>query len=305
MYGAVMDEQRIGFIGTGTIGKPIAKCLLSEYSSMIVFDSNPSACEELVALGAKRAHKLAEVASDCEIVFASLPGPTQIAAVMQGEDGLLAHAKSLSTIVDLSTNALKLNRKIANQAAEKDISYLDAPVSGGARAALKGALSVMVGGDEAAFKKVRPVIECFAEHISYMGGSGAGTLTKLVNNQIFLCASVLVQEGFLMGAKAGMDPNALLEVLKASSAAPMVKRAPLVLSRDFDMGVFSLGIAAKDVAVALESARDLGVSMPMTEAANAIYQQALASGLDEKDFFATVKVLEQMANVELPPLITD
>ena len=305
MHGDAMDDMQIGFIGTGTIGKPIAQCLLNKYPSITVFDSNPTACQDLVGHGAKRAQGLSEIAEDCNLVFSSLPGPVQIETVMLGEDGLLANAKNMSTIVDLSTNALKLNREIAACATEKNISYLDAPVSGGARAAVKGALSVMIGGDEQAFSAVRPVIECFAEHISYMGGPGSGTLTKLVNNQIFLCASVLVQEGFLMGAKAGMDPSALLEVLNASSAAPIVKRAPLVLSRDFDMGVFSLGIAAKDVAVALESARDMGVSMPMTEAANDIYQQAIASGLNEKDFFATVKVLEKMSNVELPPLDKD
>ena len=108
-----------------------------------------------------------------------------------------------------------------------------------------------------------------------------------------------------MGAKAGMDTTALLEVLNASSAAPIVKRAPLVLSRDFDMGVFALGIAAKDVAVALDSARDMGVAMPMTEAANDVYQQAMEADLARKDFFATIKILEQMAEVELAPLKTD
>ena len=301
----MMENMQIGFIGTGTIGKPIAQCLLSAHPSLLVFDVDTSATESLVADGARRAQNVAEIANECELVFASLPGPPQIEAVMLGADGLLAHAERLTTIVDLSTNALKLNRNIASRAAEKAVSYLDAPVSGGARAALKGALSVMVGGDEAVFRTVRPVIECFAEHINYMGESGAGTLTKLVNNQIFLCASVLVQEGFLMGAKAGMDTTALLEVLNASSAAPIVKRAPLVLSRDFDMGVFALGIAAKDVAVALDSARDMGVAMPMTEAANDVYQQAMEAGLAQKDFFATIKILEQMAEVELAPLKTD
>jgi 3-hydroxyisobutyrate dehydrogenase-like beta-hydroxyacid dehydrogenase len=160
----------------------------------------------------------------------------------------------------------------------------------------------MVGGDEAAFNEVRPLLECFGQHIFYMGPPGAGTLTKLVNNQIFLCASVLIQEGFVMGARAGMDPSVLLEVLKVSSAAPLLARAPLVLSRKFDLDVFALSIAAKDVAIALESARAVGASMPMTAAASAIYQEALAQGLGAEDFFATVKVLEAQAGTSLPPL---
>ncbi|MGR8947891.1 MAG: NAD(P)-dependent oxidoreductase [Gammaproteobacteria bacterium] len=295
-------ETQIGFIGTGTIGKPIALRLVAEYPNLTVFDLDTNATSDLLEQGAKRAASVAEIARGCEIVFASLPGPAQIEAVMLGEDGLLANTRNISTIVDLSTNALKLNRELSKQAASQNIHYLDAPVSGGKVAAEKGTLSVMVGGDKSAFAAVSPLLESFGNHINYMGPSGAGTLTKLINNQIFLSASVLVQEGFVMGAKAGMDPNDLLNVLNASSAAPMVERASLVLSKNFDMDIFALEIAAKDVAVALESANELGASMPLTKAASDVYTQALDLGLAKKDFFATVKVLEQAANVEVPPL---
>lgn len=293
----------IGFIGTGTIGAPMAAQLLEHGHDVLLCDRNPEATKPLIDNGARAAANSREVAEQCRTVFLSLPGPPEIESVVLGDDGLLAHLAQGSTIVDLSTNSVSLNRRIAELAEQKSIAYLDAPVSGGKRAALKGALAIMIGGDEAAFESSRPLIECIGEHLFYMGPAGSGTLTKLVNNQIFLCSSVLIQEGFVMGAKAGMDPSALLEVLTASSAGPLMSRAPLVLSRKFDLDIFSLAIAAKDVGVAVESGEDLDTPMPMTKAALGVYRDALDAGLGDDDFFATVKVLEQSAGVEVPPLV--
>jgi 3-hydroxyisobutyrate dehydrogenase-like beta-hydroxyacid dehydrogenase len=292
----------IGFIGTGTIGGPIAARLISEENTLLVYDTSPSATESLEAAGARRAESIQEIATTCEIVFLSLPGPPQIQSVVLGEEGLLAKKGELHTIVDLSTNAIALNRDIASQAAALDIDYLDAPVSGGKVAAKDGTLAVMIGGSEAAFNAIRPLIEHFAENIFYLGPAGSGTLAKLINNQIFLSASVLIQEGFVMGAKAGMDPTNLMEVLKVSSAGALMRIAPLALSRKFDLDMFALNIAAKDIAVALESAEAVGASMPMTKAASGVYQRAIADGSSEEDFYATVKVLEAAAGVEMPPL---
>ena len=292
----------IGFIGTGTIGAPMALKLLEHKHALTVFDLNTNATQPHTEQGAVVAASIANIAASCSTVFLSLPGPAQIEEVVSGDNGLLNNAVALTTIIDLSTNSVALNRQIAEQAAAQNVDYLDAPVSGGKIAAQDGTLAVMVGGDETAFNNVRPLIECFGKNIFYLGPSGAGTLTKLVNNQIFLCASVLIQEGFVMGAKAGMDPSALMEVLKVSSAGPLMARAPLMLSRKFDLDVFALSIAAKDVGIAVESGRAVGAAMPMTEAAHAVYRQALEKGLGAEDFFATVKVLEDAAGVELPAL---
>lgn len=297
-----MQTTTIGFIGAGTIGGPIARRLLEHKHALAVFDVDPNATLSLVEHGARSAKSIDELARQCGVIFLSLPGPTEIEAVMRGDGGLLKTLESNTTVIDLSTNSVALNRDLADEARAKDIHYLDAPVSGGKAAALKGTLSVMVGGDESAFNNIRALIECFAEHIFHMGDSGSGTLTKLVNNQIFLCASVLIQEGFLMGAKAGMDPSKLLEVLKVSSAGSLLGRAPLVLSRSFNSDLFALAIASKDVGVALASGKELGVDMPLTEAADGVYQQALAQGLGKEDFFATAKVLESAAGIEIPPL---
>ena len=292
----------LGFIGTGTIGAPMAMRLLASNRSLMVFDTDARALEPFAEAGAAVAENVAEIARKCETVFLSLPGPAQIKHVVSGADGLLHHAGELRIIVDLSTNALGLNRQISAEARARNIDYLDAPVSGGKVAAADGTLAVMVGGDEDAFNTTHKLIECFAENIFFLGGSGSGTLAKLVNNQIFLCGSVLVQEGFVLGAKAGMDANTLMKVVKASSAGSMMARAPLFLSKKFDLDIFALAIAAKDVGVALESADAVGASMPMTAAASEVYQKALDKGLGEEDFFATIKVLEELAGTEVAKL---
>jgi 2-hydroxymethylglutarate dehydrogenase len=292
----------IGFIGTGTIGSPMAARLIERGQVLRVYDRQPGATAVLEEKGAQRAASVREIADTCAVIFLSLPGPKQIEEVMLDAQGLLAHAQPGATIVDLSTNALALNRQLATSAEARGIHYLDAPVSGGRVGAAAGTLAIMVGGERPAFEAIRYLLAYLGDHIFYLGAAGAGTLSKLINNQIFLCASVLIQEGFVMGAKAGMDPSTVLEVLKASSAGPLMTRASLVLSRKFDLDVFSLAIAAKDVEMALASGQAVGAPMPMTAAASGVYQQALAAGLGTQDFFATVQVLEAAAGVTLPPL---
>ena len=292
----------IGFIGTGTIGSPMAHQLVAGGQTLMVYDLNPDNTTSLLDAGAQLARSIAAVAERCETVFLSLPGPAQIKTVVQAANGLLANADALKHIVDLSTNAVELNRELAEVALKQNIAYLDAPVSGGRVAAEKGKLAVMIGGDKSTFEALQPLFALIGEKIFYLGPAGSGTLAKLVNNQIFLSASVLIQEGFVMGARAGMDPDTLLEVLKASSAGSLVSRAALVLSGQFDQDIFALSIAAKDVGVAVESAQALGVDMPMTKAALGVYGRAMDAGLGRDDFFATVKVLEQAAGVTLPAL---
>lgn len=291
-----------GFIGTGTIGAPIAAHLITDAGGLRVFDTNEDAMQALVAKGARRAGSIEELAVECSTVFLSLPGPVQIESVVLGDDGLLAHADTLSTIVDLSTNSIALNREICTRARAAGIHYLDAPVSGGKAGARDGTLAIMVGGDEAAFTRVRPLLERFGRNIFYLGPAGAGTMAKLINNQLFLAASVLVQEGFVMGAKAGVDPDTLSDVLKASSASALMRLAPMALSRNFDLGVFALSIAAKDIAVAIDSADALGAEVPLAKAASAVYQRAVGDGYGQEDFYATLKVLEASAGVVTPPL---
>lgn len=292
--------MRVGFVGVGTMGRPIAGHLVAAGHEVTVWDAAPGAVDALVAAGATAAASIGALASVVDVVFLSLPGPTQVDAVV-GE--LLAAGPPAGTVVvDLSTNSVEGARAQAARCAAAGVTFLDAPVSGGKLGAEQGTLAVIVGGDADAVERVRPLLDTFSANVFPVGSSGAGALAKLVNNQIFLCASVLVQEGFVLGAKAGMDATELLEILKASSAASVVGMAPMFLTRNFDNVSFKLSIAEKDVAVALESAAALGVDMPMTAAALDVYRAAIDAGLGDKVFTATLRPLEERAGTEVARL---
>ncbi len=294
--------MNLGFIGTGTMGAPIARHVLTGEGALTVFDAVEASVQPLVGAGAARARSIAELASSCNLIFLSLPGPPEIEEVVVGASGILEHCAAGTTVVDLSTNSVALVRSLADQCASRGSTFVDAPISGGAKGAEEATLSVMIGASDEAYACVHPFVRHFAASVFHVGPSGAGAIAKLVNNQIFLCTSIIVQEGFVLGAKAGMDANDLLEILKASSANTVLAGARLTLSRNFENVIFKLGIAVKDIAVALESARALGVAMPGTEAAYGVYESALEEGYGDEVFTATLKVLERQAETEVARL---
>jgi 3-hydroxyisobutyrate dehydrogenase-like beta-hydroxyacid dehydrogenase len=296
------EGRRLGFIGTGTIGAPMAKRLLDAGHALVVCDRVEAATAPLVAAGATRAASPREVATTCRVVFTSLPGPREVEEVAVGPGGLLEGAHAGDVHVDLSTSALGAVRALAAREAEAGVHLVDAPVSGGAMGASQGTLTVMASGDGKAFERVEPLFGAFAKHVFYLGDSGNGTLAKLVNNAIFLCGGLLVQESFAMAAKAGLDASRLLEVVQKSSGAAYAGLAKLLLGRGFDNAFFQLALAEKDVALALASAQGLGVPMPVIEAAHAHYARALELGLGSKLFAATLLAVEDAAGVEVPKL---
>lgn len=288
----------IGFIGTGTIGGPMAKRLLDAGHALVVCDRVEGATAALVAAGAARAGSAREVAERCRVVFTSLPGPKEVDEVAAG---ILAGARPGDVHVDLSTSALDSVRALAVREAAAGVALLDAPVSGGAIGASQGTLTVMASGERAAFERVEPLFGAFAKNVFYLGATGNGTLTKLVNNAIFLCGGLLVQETFVMAAKAGLEPERLLEVVQKSSGGAYAGLAKLLLGPGFDNAFFQLALAEKDVGLALASARSLGVPMPVIEAAHGHYARALALGLGPKLFAATLRAVEDGAGAALPP----
>jgi 3-hydroxyisobutyrate dehydrogenase-like beta-hydroxyacid dehydrogenase len=294
--------EEFGFIGLGTIGGPMACRLLETGRRLVVHDLRPEAADPLVESGAAAAASPREVAARCRVVLTSLPGPAEVEAVVGGEQGILAGARPGDVHVDLSTSSWAMVRRLARVEAEAGVALVDAPVSGGAAAAAKGTLAVMASGPRDAFERVLPVLQALGQHVFHLGESGCGTLVKLVNNAIFLCAGLLAQEGFVLAAKAGLDPARLLEVLRAGSAGMYLGLAELFFRRGFETPLFQLSLAEKDVALALDSARELAVPMPVTAAAHQTYLRALAQGLGSQVFFATLRAVEAAAGAEIPRL---
>ncbi|MFN0094300.1 MAG: NAD(P)-dependent oxidoreductase [Dehalococcoidia bacterium] len=292
--------MQVGFIGTGSIGNPMCRQVIAGGHEVLVFDQRPAAIENLVELGARAAASPADVARECRIILTSLPGPKEVEDVARGPEGLLSTAQPGDIHVDLTTNSVTAAKRMAALAAASGVLYLDAPVTGGVRGAEKGTLTVLASGDRLAFERAEPVLKCLGENVFYLGDSGTGTLVKLINNLIVLCTGQIMQEGIVLGAKAGLDMEQLFRLLQLGTARPNVGLMPYVVGRKFDNPTFTLGLAAKDVGLALETARDLAVPMPTTTAAHQTYLQAVAAGLAGKSFMATLEALEASAHVTVP-----
>ena len=209
----------------------------------------------MVEKGAVAAKDLASLARSCSVIFLSLPGPADVETVVAGPDGVLANAKPGTIVVDLTTNSVDTVRRMHDLASKKGIEFLDAPVSGGVIGARKGTLAVMIGGSAAAIEKITPYVKSFGENIFHVGDVGAGTVAKLVNNQIVMAASIVVQEALTMAKKAGIEESVIVDILNKSSAKAYAGMIPLFLARQFDKVAFKLSLAAKDVDVALLSAK--------------------------------------------------
>jgi 3-hydroxyisobutyrate dehydrogenase-like beta-hydroxyacid dehydrogenase len=293
--------EPIGLVGTGTMGAAMATALLEADRRLVVHDARPEAAAALVERGAEWAASPAEVGARCRVVLSSLPGPAEVEAVCRGEAGLFAGARAGDVHAGLSTVSVPFARQLAEWSSARGLRYLDAPVSGGAIGIQGKSLTVMASGDPAALDMVRPVLEVFSARIFDLGTEpGLGTLLKLVNNAIFLCSGLIHQEAVVLATKAGVDPKMLDDVLKASSAQLYLALAPLTLSRAWDNPFFSLGLAEKDLALALDSARSLAVPMPVTAAAHQHYLRGVAAGLGAKLCLSTLAVVESAAGVEVP-----
>ncbi len=293
-------DERIGFIGTGNIGNPMARNLIAAGHQLVVFDLRPEAMENLLELGAESAESCADVASRCSVVITSLPGPPEIEAAITGAEGILAGASRGDVHVDLSSNSITTVRRLAQLEADAGVSYIDAPVTGGVPGAEAATLTVLGSGDEAAFERVRPLLDAIGENIFHLGEAGSGCLFKLLNNVIILCGNQIVQEALVLGAKAGLDPEDMVEKLRLGTARPYVGLAPYLIGKRFDNPSFTLRLAEKDVSLALEAARANHVPMPVANAAHQTYLRALSQGLGEQSFLATLSALEAAAGHEIP-----
>lgn len=292
--------MKVGFVGLGRMGSHMARNLVRAGHDVTVFDVRPEAVEVLVELGAGAATSPSGVATDTQFVFTSLPGPTEVTDVWQGDDGLLAAMKPGTLGIDLSTVDPETVRTIAADAQVSGKRFIDCPVSGGVGGAEAGTLSLMIGGTEEDFEEALSVLEAIAhpDKIYHCGEIGAGSVTKLVNNLIGMTTNVVISEAFSMGVKAGVDASVLWDVVSASSgnSATLAQWKDSVLKRNFAPG-FMLALGHKDVRLALELADQLDIPMAVTSVAKAQMQAALDEGWGEEAAAVVARLQEQLAGI--------
>jgi 3-hydroxyisobutyrate dehydrogenase-like beta-hydroxyacid dehydrogenase len=295
--------MRIGFIGLGNMGGPMALNMIKAGHSLTVYDIRREMAEPHLAAGAKWADSPAAVAADSEVVFTSLPGPKEVEEVATGEGGILSKLPRGAVYTDLSTNSPSVIRRIGAAFKAKGIEVLDSPVSGGIPGARNATLAVMVGGSRATFEKIKPALDAIGDKVTYVGENGAGAVAKLVHNMIALCSTQLLAEAFTMGIKAGVSPEALLKVVQdgAYGQGMLLKGTMprMVFRGNFDRVTFTLKLAKKDLGLATEMGRELNVPMPIASMVEQDLLAAIANGLGDKDMTVAVTVQENRANVKI------
>jgi 3-hydroxyisobutyrate dehydrogenase len=288
--------MRIGFIGTGTMGTPIAGCLIAAGHSLTIFDMRREATRALEHQGAEVADTPQRVAEDSEVVFTSLPGPAEVEkAALDPESGILAGLAQGGTYIDLTTNAPAAIRRVAAASRERGIPFLDAPVSG-----RPPEMTVMVGGDADAFGPCRPLFEAIAKNVFYVGPQGAGCAAKLVTQYLGYTGFIAALEGMLIARKAGIDLRVLAEIVpKSAGQSRTFANIPRgVFNRSFTAGG-TLDIVAKDMDLAVALARDVGAPATLGALASDTFKRAQAQGWGGEGFPVVARVLEAMAGLEL------
>jgi 3-hydroxyisobutyrate dehydrogenase-like beta-hydroxyacid dehydrogenase len=271
--------MRVGVIGTGIMGAPMARNLLRAGHAVTVHNRSPGRLAPLVEAGASAARSPREVAAAVDAVVISVPDTPDVEVVVTGPDGILAGAQAGLLVIDTSTIAPRAARALAERAAAQDVAMLDAPVSGGEGGAVEGTLSIMVGGTRAAFDRAAPVFQAIGRTTTYMGPSGQGQTTKLVNQVVGAATLAAVAEGLALGARAGLDPAALLEAIGGGAATSWMwaNLGPRMQRRDFAPG-FMIRLQQKDLRLALGTAHDLGAAAPLTTLVHELLASVEARG---------------------------
>lgn len=295
--------MRIGFIGLGNMGGPMALNLIKAGHSLVVHDVRRNMAEPHLAGGATWADTPADAAKDADLVLTSLPGPKEVEAVaLGGENGIINGIRKDAVYADLSTNSPTLIRRLHKTFADKGIAMLDAPVSGGVPGARNATLAVMVGGDEQVYNRIKPALDGIGDKVSYVGAIGAGAVAKLVHNMIAICSMQILAEAFTMGVKAGVPAEALYTAVQngAYGQGMLLRALPKVIFKgNFDRVSFALKLARKDLGLATELAREHNVGMPIANIVEQDMLEALVHGLGDKDSSAAFTVQEERAGVKV------
>jgi len=294
------NKSLIGFIGLGIMGKPMVRNLLKAGFAVLAYDRIRAPMDELALEGALLGSSPRDVAARADTVILMLPDSPDVEAVVFGPDGVAEGIRPGSIVVDMSSIAPMTAVKVATELGKKGVKVLDAPVSGGDVGAVKGTLSIMVGGPEDVFNEVLPVFQVMGKNIVLCGNHGAGQVTKLCNQVLVALQLEAMGEALVLGAKAGVDPAKIVQVLSGGLArcGVLENRGMRVVSRDFAPG-FRVRLHYKDLSNAMAAAKAYDVPLPMAALVTEMFKQLRLAGKGELDHSAIVTLLEELADTEV------
>lgn len=295
-------NMKVGFIGLGIMGRPMAKNLLRAGHELVVFDFNQEAVADLVSCGAASAASGKDLASQCSVVITMVPNSPHVRAALLGEGGVAEGAKEGTVVIDMSSIDPTESKAIGAELAKRGIDMLDAPVSGGEPKAIDGTLSVMVGGRKELFDRYYDLMMVMAGSVVYVGELGSGNVAKLANQIVVAVNIAAVSEALTFAKKAGTDPELVYQAIRGGLAGSTVMdaKAPMMLSRNFAPG-FRIELHIKDLNNALNAAHAISSPVPLTGQLMEIMQGLKADGLDKEDHSSIVKYYEKIANTKVEP----
>jgi 2-hydroxy-3-oxopropionate reductase len=292
--------KRVGFIGLGLMGKPMARNLMRAGYPLTVHNRSRQAIDELAGEGATPADTPKALAEQVEVIITCLPDSPDVEQVVLGPAGIIEGGHPGLTVIDMSTIAPAAALRIADELARQDIRWLDAPVSGGDIGAQQGTLSIMVGGDEAVFQDCLDLLRAMGKNIVHVGGNGTGQVAKVCNQIVAAGTIAAMSEALVLAAKAGADVARVVEAIRGGAARcwALEMRAPRILRRELDPG-FKACMQYKDLNIVLDAGKTYQVALPVTGTVRELYAAMMAAGRGELDSSAVVTVLEDLAHVQV------
>ena len=292
--------MKIGFVGLGIMGRPMARNLMKAGHELFVYDITAQPVEALVADGAQGCTSASEAASKAELTITMLPDGPDVEAAILGPGGVLEGAKPGSIVVDMSSISPMVAQNVGAACAERGVEFLDAPVSGGEPKAIDGTLAIMVGGKQSAFDAALPLFQSMGSSATLTGAVGAGNVTKLANQIMVACNIAAMGEALVLATRAGLDPDVVFQAVKGGLAGSTVlnAKAPMVIGRNFKPG-FRIRLHQKDLRNALLAAESLKVSLPVTAMVQQMLISLMNEGKGDLDHSAIVNFIEDMAGIEV------
>ncbi|HJQ30190.1 MAG TPA: 2-hydroxy-3-oxopropionate reductase [Rubrobacter sp.] len=292
--------EKVGFIGLGIMGKPMAKNLLEAGHELVVYNRTREKAEELASERATVADSPKEVAEQSDIIITMLPDSPQVEEVLTGHNGVLEGIREGALIVDMSTISPVVTEELSKKAEEQGASMLDAPVSGGDVGAIEGTLSIMVGGSEDDFERARPLFDVMGKTVTHVGPSGTGQVVKAANQIVVALTIEAVSEALVLGSKGGVEPEKILDVLGGGLAGNKVMeiKREKMLEHSFDPG-FRIELHHKDLGIALAAGREYGVTLPVTAIVDQMLETLKMRGKGDRDHSAILTLIEESSGHEI------